>query len=118
MRPRPAFPINDIHTQPPWRFRPPFLPPLRPSASPPRLQTHKTVRDLCKYTSLRTACLVGGDSMEVQFAELAANPDVIVATPGEALEAGGRRRGVGGGWGGLVCRHGRSGCGRRSGGAG
>lgn len=25
---------------------------------------------------------VGGDSMEAQFAELAGNPDVIVATPG------------------------------------
>ncbi len=45
-------------------------------------QTHKTVRELCKYTDLRTACLVGGDSMEAQFEELAGNPDIIVATPG------------------------------------
>ncbi|GLC45028.1 hypothetical protein PLESTB_001460900 [Pleodorina starrii] len=46
------------------------------------LQTHKTVRELARYTDLRTACLVGGDAMEVQFEELAANPDIIVATPG------------------------------------
>lgn len=26
--------------------------------------------------------LVGGDAMEAQFAELALNPDIIVATPG------------------------------------
>ncbi|GFR43623.1 hypothetical protein Agub_g4722, partial [Astrephomene gubernaculifera] len=46
------------------------------------LQTHKTVRELCRFTDLRTACLVGGDSMELQFEELAANPDIVVATPG------------------------------------
>ena len=46
------------------------------------LQTHKVVKELSRYTDLRTAVLVGGDSMEAQFAELAANPDIIVATPG------------------------------------
>ena len=46
------------------------------------LQTHKVVKELSRYTNLRTAVLVGGDSMEAQFAELAANPDIIVATPG------------------------------------
>ncbi|GLI58727.1 hypothetical protein VaNZ11_000480 [Volvox africanus] len=46
------------------------------------LQTHKTVRELARFTDLRTACLVGGDAMELQFEELAANPDIIVATPG------------------------------------
>ncbi|KAG2491301.1 hypothetical protein HYH03_010307 [Edaphochlamys debaryana] len=46
------------------------------------LQTHKTVRELAKFTDLRTACLVGGDALETQFAELATNPDIIVATPG------------------------------------
>ena len=40
-----------------------------------------------RFTSLRTAMLVGGDSMEAQFAELASNPDVIVATPGAARGA-------------------------------
>ena len=46
------------------------------------LQTHKVVAELGRFTSLRTAILVGGDSMEAQFAELTTNPDVIVATPG------------------------------------
>jgi hypothetical protein len=46
------------------------------------LQTHKVVKELGRYTDLRTAVLVGGDSMEAQFAELAANPDIVVATPG------------------------------------
>lgn len=46
------------------------------------LQTHKVVAELGRYTSLRTAILVGGDSMEAQFAELTTNPDIIVATPG------------------------------------
>ena len=49
------------------------------------LQTHKVVKELGRHTNLRTAVLVGGDSMEAQFAELAANPDIIVATPGGAL---------------------------------
>ena len=49
------------------------------------LQTTKVVTDLGRYTDLRTACLVGGDSMETQFAELAAFPDTIVATPGRLM---------------------------------
>lgn len=46
------------------------------------LQTAKVIKDIGRYTNLRTAVLVGGDSMEAQFAELAANPDIIIATPG------------------------------------
>lgn len=46
------------------------------------LQTAKVVKELGRFTNLRSAILVGGDSMEAQFAELAANPDVIIATPG------------------------------------
>jgi ATP-dependent RNA helicase DDX54/DBP10 len=49
------------------------------------LQTHKAVREMAKFTDLRTAVLVGGDSLEVQFEELANNPDIIVATPGRLL---------------------------------
>lgn len=49
------------------------------------LQTMKVVRELGRYTDLRVAVLVGGDAMEAQFAELAQNPDVIVATPGRLL---------------------------------
>ena len=44
------------------------------------LQTHKAVRELCKYTDLRTAVLVGGDAMEARPQQLAdsdppRNPD-------------------------------------------
>ncbi len=49
------------------------------------LQTHKVAKDLGRYTDLRTAVLVGGDSMEAQFMELAGNPDVLVATPGRLM---------------------------------
>ena len=49
------------------------------------LQTHKVTKDLGRYTDLRTAVLVGGDSMEAQFMELAANPDILVATPGRLM---------------------------------
>ena len=49
------------------------------------LQTHKAVRELAKFSDLRTAVLVGGDAMEAQFAELAQNPDIIVATPGTSI---------------------------------
>ena len=47
------------------------------------LQTAKVVKEIGRYTNLRQAILVGGDSMEAQFTELAANPDVIIATPGK-----------------------------------
>jgi ATP-dependent RNA helicase DDX54/DBP10 len=49
------------------------------------LQTYKVVTEIAKHTDLRSAVLVGGDSMSVQFAELAAAPDIIVATPGRLL---------------------------------
>ncbi|PRW33125.1 DEAD-box ATP-dependent RNA helicase 29 isoform X1 isoform B [Chlorella sorokiniana] len=49
------------------------------------LQTHKVVKELGRHTDLRTAVLVGGDSMEAQFAELAAFPDILVATPGRLV---------------------------------
>jgi ATP-dependent RNA helicase DDX54/DBP10 len=47
------------------------------------LDAAQVVKELGRFTDLRTAVLVGGDSMEAQFAELAANPDVMVATPGK-----------------------------------
>lgn len=49
------------------------------------LQTYKVVTEIGKHTDLRSAVLVGGDSMSVQFAELSASPDIIVATPGRLL---------------------------------
>ncbi|KAI9186198.1 hypothetical protein LWI28_014761 [Acer negundo] len=49
------------------------------------LQTLKFTKELGRHTDLRTSLLVGGDSMESQFEELAQNPDTIIATPGRLM---------------------------------
>ncbi|KGN66771.1 putative DEAD-box ATP-dependent RNA helicase 29 [Cucumis sativus] len=49
------------------------------------LQTLKFTKELGKFTDLRISLLVGGDSMETQFEELAQSPDVIIATPGRLM---------------------------------
>lgn len=40
---------------------------------------------LGKYLGLRWAAIVGGNSLDQQFEDLASNPDVVVATPGRLL---------------------------------
>ncbi|KAK0620381.1 P-loop containing nucleoside triphosphate hydrolase protein [Immersiella caudata] len=49
------------------------------------LQTLKVVKEFGKGTDLKTVLLVGGDSLEDQFGLMAANPDIIIATPGRFL---------------------------------
>ncbi|KAH9623651.1 hypothetical protein KSS87_019171 [Heliosperma pusillum] len=49
------------------------------------LQTLKFTTELGRFTDLRTSLLVGGDSMESQFEELAQSPDIIIATPGRLM---------------------------------
>ncbi|CAI5950113.1 unnamed protein product [Closterium sp. NIES-64] len=49
------------------------------------LQTFKFTKELGKFTDLRAAVLVGGDSMEGQFEALSRNPDILVATPGRLM---------------------------------
>ncbi|KAF9885880.1 ATP-dependent RNA helicase dbp10 [Aspergillus nanangensis] len=49
------------------------------------LQTLKVVKELGKGTDLKSVLLVGGDSLEEQFAMMASNPDIIIATPGRFL---------------------------------
>ncbi|XP_039071409.1 putative DEAD-box ATP-dependent RNA helicase 29 isoform X2 [Hibiscus syriacus] len=49
------------------------------------LQTLKFTKELGKFTDLRISLLVGGDSMESQFEELAQNPDILIATPGRLM---------------------------------
>lgn len=49
------------------------------------LQTLKVVKDFGRGTNLKCVLLVGGDSMEQQFSDVASNPDIIIATPGRFL---------------------------------
>ncbi|CAG0898499.1 unnamed protein product, partial [Darwinula stevensoni] len=46
------------------------------------LQTLKFTKELGRFTGLKAAVIVGGESMEDQFAALHENPDIILATPG------------------------------------
>ena len=45
-------------------------------------QSYKLTMKLAKFTDQRSAVIVGGESLNAQFAALASNPDIIVATPG------------------------------------
>lgn len=49
------------------------------------LQTLKFTQQMARFTDLRVAALIGGDGLEEQFASLASNPDIVVATPGRLL---------------------------------
>ncbi|KAI9871435.1 MAG: ATP-dependent RNA helicase dbp10 [Pleopsidium flavum] len=49
------------------------------------LQTLKVVKELGRGTDLKSVLLVGGDSLEEQFGFMAANPDILIATPGRFL---------------------------------
>ncbi|KAL9961892.1 hypothetical protein ACROYT_G030925 [Oculina patagonica] len=49
------------------------------------LQTLKFTKELGRFTGLKAAVVLGGDSFEGQFAALHGNPDIIVATPGRFL---------------------------------
>ena len=46
------------------------------------LQTLKFTRELGKFTGLKAATVLGGDSMEAQFSAMHEIPDIIIATPG------------------------------------
>lgn len=49
------------------------------------LQTLKVVKEFGRGTDLKCVLLVGGDSLEEQFGFMAANPDIVIATPGRFL---------------------------------
>lgn len=49
------------------------------------LQTLKFVKELGRFTDLRAAVILGGDSMDHQFGAIHGSPDIIVATPGRFL---------------------------------
>merc|ERR1719210_2430920 len=46
------------------------------------LQTLSFTRELGRFCSLKSVCVLGGDSMERQFSAMHENPDIIIATPG------------------------------------
>lgn len=49
------------------------------------MQTYKYVKQLSSGSDLRVALLTGGDQLEHHFEMLAANPDIVVASPGRLL---------------------------------
>jgi ATP-dependent RNA helicase DDX54/DBP10 len=49
------------------------------------LQTLTVTKDFTRGTDLKTMLCVGGDSLNEQFANMSANPDIIIATPGRFL---------------------------------
>jgi ATP-dependent helicase YprA (DUF1998 family) len=49
------------------------------------MQTFKFAKELNKYLTLRMAVVVGGDTLEAQFDQLATNPDILIATPGRLM---------------------------------
>ncbi|XP_058828790.1 ATP-dependent RNA helicase DDX54 [Topomyia yanbarensis] len=49
------------------------------------IQTFKFIKQLGKFLDLKTILVLGGDSMDSQFAAIHTLPDIIVATPGRFL---------------------------------
>ncbi|XP_018496448.2 ATP-dependent RNA helicase DDX54 [Galendromus occidentalis] len=49
------------------------------------IQTHKFCKELGKFTDLRSVVILGGDSLDDQFAAMHENPDIIIGTPGRLL---------------------------------
>ncbi|KAI0395901.1 ATP-dependent RNA helicase DBP10 [Xylariaceae sp. FL0594] len=49
------------------------------------IQTLTVTKDFTRGTDLKTMLCVGGDSLDEQFANMSANPDIIIATPGRFL---------------------------------
>ena len=49
-------------------------------------QISKVLQAYKKYTDLEHVLLLGGHNYDSQFDRLAANPDIIIATPGRLME--------------------------------
>lgn len=49
------------------------------------LQTSKFIKEIGKFTGLKSALILGGDSMDNQFSAIHGSPDILVATPGRFL---------------------------------
>uniref|UniRef100_A0A0K0FXL3 RNA helicase n=1 Tax=Strongyloides venezuelensis TaxID=75913 RepID=A0A0K0FXL3_STRVS len=46
------------------------------------IQTFNVVKELGRFTGLRAACIVGGESLQENFAIIHQTPDILIATPG------------------------------------
>ena len=51
------------------------------------LQTYAVALKLAKGMELRVAVVVGGDALAEQFMQIAANPDIVLATPGRPISS-------------------------------
>lgn len=49
------------------------------------MQTLKFIKELGRFTGLKAAVILGGETMENQFSAIHGNPDILVATPGRFL---------------------------------
>ncbi|HDZ58041.1 MAG TPA: DEAD/DEAH box helicase [Pseudomonas xinjiangensis] len=49
-------------------------------------QIQSDIQNLARFTFLKAELVIGGEDFKVQAAKLRKNPDIIVATPGRALE--------------------------------
>lgn len=49
------------------------------------LQTYKFAKEFARFTDLKIAIILGGDSMESQFESMHSNPDILIGTPGRLL---------------------------------
>ncbi|XP_062521033.1 ATP-dependent RNA helicase DDX54-like [Corticium candelabrum] len=49
------------------------------------IQTLKFAKEIGRFTALRYALILGGESIEAQFSTIHENPDIIIATPGRFL---------------------------------
>ncbi|MFA5679165.1 MAG: DEAD/DEAH box helicase [Pseudomonas sp.] len=49
-------------------------------------QIHKDIQALARFTFLKAELVIGGEDFKVQAAKLRKNPDIVIATPGRALE--------------------------------
>lgn len=49
------------------------------------IQTYKFAKEFARFTDLKIALILGGDSIESQFETMHSNPDILIATPGRLL---------------------------------
>lgn len=49
------------------------------------VQTFKFIKEIGKYSDLKTILVLGGDPISAQFQAIHSCPDIIVATPGRFL---------------------------------